>query len=95
MLVLQEARVLEEASRLEADTQQTRLQLQQQLLAEARDVGQLLQQHMEQAIGQALLGQARHAASRSRAKDRDGFKVCTGSPCPRADLGAGNGAGVG
>lgn len=69
-----EARVLEEAGRLEADTQQTRLQLQQQLLAEARDVGQLLQQHMEQAIGQALLGQARHAASRSRAKDRDGFK---------------------
>lgn len=69
-----EARVLEEASRLEAEAQQTRLQLRQQLLAEAREVGQLLGQHVERAIAQALLGHARNAASRSRAKDRDGFK---------------------
>ncbi|XP_062068848.1 evC complex member EVC isoform X1 [Lepus europaeus] len=69
-----EARVLEEAGRLEAEAQQTRLQLREQLLAEAREVGQLLGQHVERAIAQALLGHAHNAASRSRAKDRDGFK---------------------
>ncbi|XP_072802555.1 evC complex member EVC isoform X2 [Vicugna pacos] len=69
-----EARILEEASRLEEEAQQVRLQLQQQLVAEAQGVGQLLQQHTEQAIGQALLGHARTTASRSRAKDTDGFK---------------------
>ncbi|ELR50118.1 hypothetical protein M91_14536 [Bos mutus] len=69
-----EARVLEETGRLEEEAQQTRLQLQQQLLAEAQEVGQLLQQHTERAIGQALLGHARNTASRSRAKDTDDFK---------------------
>ncbi|XP_067591588.1 evC complex member EVC isoform X4 [Pseudorca crassidens] len=69
-----EARVLEEAGRLEEETQQTRLQLRQQLLAEAQEVGQLLQQHTERAIGQTLLGHARNMASKSRAKDRDDFK---------------------
>uniref|UniRef100_A0A8C3YLQ6 EvC ciliary complex subunit 1 n=1 Tax=Catagonus wagneri TaxID=51154 RepID=A0A8C3YLQ6_9CETA len=69
-----EARVLEEASRLEEEAQQIRLQLQQQLLAEAQEVGQLLRQHTERAIGQALLGHARNAASKSRARDRDDFK---------------------
>ncbi|XP_068831320.1 evC complex member EVC isoform X3 [Capricornis sumatraensis] len=69
-----EARVLEEAGRLEEEAQQTRLQLQQQLLAEAQEVGQLLQQHTERAIRQALLSHARNTASRSRAKDMDDFK---------------------
>ncbi|XP_073093966.1 evC complex member EVC isoform X4 [Manis javanica] len=69
-----EARVLEETSRLEEEAQQMRLQLQQQLLAEAQEVGQLLKQHTEQAIGQALLGHARNVATKSRAKDRDDFK---------------------
>ncbi|XP_024597568.1 ellis-van Creveld syndrome protein isoform X3 [Neophocaena asiaeorientalis asiaeorientalis] len=69
-----EARVLEEAGRLEEETQQTRLQLRQQLLAEAQEVGQLLQQYTERAIGQTLLGHARNMASKSRAKDRDDFK---------------------
>lgn len=69
-----EARVQEEARRLEEEAQQTRLQLQQQLLAEAQEAGQLLQQHAERAIGQALLGHARNAATKSRAKDRDDFK---------------------
>ncbi|ELV13230.1 Ellis-van Creveld syndrome protein, partial [Tupaia chinensis] len=69
-----EARVLEEAGRLEEEAQQTRLQLQQQLLAEAQEVGQLLQQLTERAIGQALLGNARNTATKSRAKDRDDFK---------------------
>ncbi|XP_063665411.1 evC complex member EVC isoform X8 [Pan troglodytes] len=83
----QEARVLEEASRLEEEAQQTRLQLLQRLLAEAQEVGQLLQQHVECAIGQALLVHARNAATKSRAKDRDDFKngeeqsqQITGSP---------------
>ncbi|KAM5337102.1 evC complex member EVC isoform 2-T2 [Glossophaga mutica] len=69
-----EARVLEETSRLEEEAQQMRLQLQQQLLAEAQEVGRLLQQRMEHAIGQALLGHARTAATKSRAKDREDFK---------------------
>ncbi|XP_069850260.1 evC complex member EVC-like isoform X2 [Dipodomys merriami] len=65
-----EARVLEEATRLEDEAQQTRLRLQQQLLTEAQEAGQLLQQHMQRAIGQALLTHARNAASRSRARAR-------------------------
>lgn len=69
-----EARVLEEAGRLEEEAQQMRLQLQQQLLAEAQEVGQLLRQHTERAVGQALLGHARNTASRSWARDRDDFK---------------------
>uniref|UniRef100_G1P5N1 EvC ciliary complex subunit 1 n=1 Tax=Myotis lucifugus TaxID=59463 RepID=G1P5N1_MYOLU len=69
-----EARVLEETGRLEEEAQLTRLQLQQQLLAEAQEVGRLLQQHTERAVGQALLGHARTAATRSRTKDRDDFK---------------------
>nr|XP_019573571.1 PREDICTED: ellis-van Creveld syndrome protein isoform X1 [Rhinolophus sinicus]XP_019573574.1 PREDICTED: ellis-van Creveld syndrome protein isoform X4 [Rhinolophus sinicus] len=69
-----ETRVLEETGRLEEEAQQIRLQLQQQLLAEAQEIGQLLQQHTEQAIGQALLGHARSAATKSRTKDRDDFK---------------------
>lgn len=73
--LFQEARVLEEAGRLEEEAQQTRLQLQQQLLAEAQEIGQLLQQHTERTIGQALLSHARNTASRSRAKDMDDFKV--------------------
>lgn len=84
--LFQEARVLEETGRLEEEAQQTRLQLQQQLLAEAQEVGQLLQQHTEHAIGQALLGHARNTASRSRAKDTDDFKV-RGRPSPQGAQG--------
>uniref|UniRef100_A0A673SVS5 EvC ciliary complex subunit 1 n=1 Tax=Suricata suricatta TaxID=37032 RepID=A0A673SVS5_SURSU len=69
-----EARVMEEASRLEDELQQTRLQLQQQLLTEAQEVGRLLQQRTERAVGQALLAHARNAATKSRTKDRDDFK---------------------
>lgn len=85
--------MLEEAGRLEEEAQQTRLQLQQQLLAEAQEVGQLLQQRMERAIGQALLGHARNSASRSRAKDTDDFKV-RAAPAPgepRGTRGGGRG----
>uniref|UniRef100_A0A452VE80 EvC ciliary complex subunit 1 n=1 Tax=Ursus maritimus TaxID=29073 RepID=A0A452VE80_URSMA len=92
-----EARVMEEAGRLEEEAQQTRLQLQQQLLAEAQEVGRLLQQHAERAIGQALLGHARNAATKSRAKDRDDFKVRAsprpGEPEGREGLGWGRWAG--
>ena len=73
---------MEEASRLEDEAQQTRLQLQQQLLAEAQEVGRLLQEHTERAIGQALLAHARNAATKSRAKDWDDFKV-RANPRPR------------
>ncbi|XP_075400665.1 evC complex member EVC isoform X2 [Tenrec ecaudatus] len=70
-----EARVQEEASRLEYEAQQMRLQLHQQLLAEAREAGRLLQQHTERAIGRVLLGHARNSATRSRAPDREDFKA--------------------
>ncbi|KAM6150886.1 evC complex member EVC isoform 2-T2 [Erethizon dorsatum] len=70
----QEARVLEEAGRLEEDAQRTRMQLQQQLLAEAQDAWQRLQARSERAMGQALLVHARNAVTRSRAKDSDDFK---------------------
>lgn len=73
---------MEEASRLEDEAQQTRLQLQQQLLAEAQELRRFLQQRAERAIGQALLAHARNAATKSRAKDRDDFKV-RANPCPR------------
>nr|KAF6431161.1 EvC ciliary complex subunit 1 [Rousettus aegyptiacus] len=69
-----EARVLEETHRLREEAQRTRLQLQQQLLAEAQEAMQLLQRHTERAIGRALLGQARNAATKGRARDRDDFK---------------------
>ncbi|KAM6150885.1 evC complex member EVC isoform 1-T1 [Erethizon dorsatum] len=69
-----EARVLEEAGRLEEDAQRTRMQLQQQLLAEAQDAWQRLQARSERAMGQALLVHARNAVTRSRAKDSDDFK---------------------
>lgn len=80
---VQEARVLEETHRLREEAQRTRLQLQQQLLAEAQEAMQLLQRHTERAIGRALLGQARNAATKGRARDRDDFKV-RASPRPGA-----------
>ncbi|ERE89826.1 ellis-van Creveld syndrome protein isoform X7 [Cricetulus griseus] len=69
-----EARILEEAARLEDEAQQTGLRLQQQLLAEAREAGQLLQLHSERAIGQALLVHARNVASKGRTRDKEDFK---------------------
>nr|XP_013002002.1 ellis-van Creveld syndrome protein isoform X2 [Cavia porcellus] len=69
-----EARILEGTTRLEDDAQRTRMQLQQQLLAEARDARQRLQARTERAVGQALLEHARNVATRSRAQDRDDFK---------------------
>lgn len=69
-----EARVQEETCRLEEELQQTRLRLQEQVLAEAQEAGRLLQQRTERALGQALLGHARTAATRSRAQDREDVK---------------------
>lgn len=94
---VQEARVREETSRLEEEAQQTRLQLQQQLLAEAQEVGRLLQQRMEHAIGQALLDHARAVATKSRAKDREDFKVRANRPPQKPEgqrVGVGRGAGT-
>lgn len=83
MAPLQEARVLDEVARLKDEAQQTRRQLRQQLLAEAQGVELLLQPHTERAVARALLAQARVAATRSCAKDRDDFKVCTCSYFPQ------------
>ncbi|XP_013362294.1 PREDICTED: ellis-van Creveld syndrome protein isoform X2 [Chinchilla lanigera] len=70
-----EARVQEEAGRLEGEAQRTRMQLQQQLLAEAQDARQRLQGRLERAVGQALLLHSRNAATRSRAQDGDEFQT--------------------
>lgn len=91
---VQEARVLEETNRLQEEAQQTRLQLQQQLLAEAQEAMQQLQRHTERAIGHALLGQARNAATKSRARDREDFKV-RASPRPREPEGKRDWGGAG
>ncbi|XP_041492381.1 ellis-van Creveld syndrome protein isoform X1 [Microtus oregoni] len=69
-----EARVQEEATRLEDEAQQTGLRLQQQLFAEVQEAGQLLQMHSERAIGQALLVHARNVASKGRTRDKEDFK---------------------
>nr|XP_048271167.1 ellis-van Creveld syndrome protein isoform X1 [Myodes glareolus] len=69
-----EARILEEAARLEDEAQQTGLRLQQQLLAEVQEAGQLLQMHSERAIGQVLLVHARNVASKGRTRDKEDFK---------------------
>ncbi|XP_005366011.1 ellis-van Creveld syndrome protein isoform X1 [Microtus ochrogaster] len=69
-----EARIQEEATRLEDEAQQTGLRLQQQLLAEVQEAGQLLQMHSERAIGQALLVHARNVASKGRTRDKEDFK---------------------
>ncbi|GAB1289602.1 Ellis-van Creveld syndrome protein homolog [Apodemus speciosus] len=69
-----EARIQEEAARVEDEAQQTGLRLQQQLLAEAQEAGRLLQLHSERAIGQALLVHARNAASKGRTRDKEDFK---------------------
>ncbi|XP_057628448.1 evC complex member EVC isoform X2 [Chionomys nivalis] len=69
-----EARIQEEAARLEDEAQQTGLRLQQQLLAEVQEAGQLIQMHSERAIGQALLVHARNVASKGRTRDKEDFK---------------------
>lgn len=69
-----EARIQEEAARLEDEAQQTGLRLQQQLLAEAQEAGRLLQLHMERVIGQALLVHARNVASKGRTREKEDFK---------------------
>lgn len=66
---------------MEDEAQQTGLRLQQQLLAEAQEAGQLLQLHSERAIGQALLVHARNVASKGRTRDKEDFKVGA-RPCP-------------
>lgn len=71
--------------------QQTGLRLQQQLLAEAQEAGQLLQLHSERAVGQALLVHARNVASKGRTRDKEDFKV-RAKPCPSTPRGRKNGA---
>ncbi|XP_006874202.1 PREDICTED: ellis-van Creveld syndrome protein [Chrysochloris asiatica] len=70
-----ETRVQEEAGRLEDEAQETRLQLQDQMLTEAQEAGRLLQQHMERIVARALLGHARSSATKSWAEEREDFKT--------------------
>ncbi|KAM7168816.1 evC complex member EVC isoform 6-T6 [Macrochelys suwanniensis] len=70
----QESHILEEEEKLEEETQQTRLEFHQQLVAEIQEALQLVQQHMEQVIGQALLQHARQEAAKQSSEDREDFK---------------------
>ncbi|KAM7168813.1 evC complex member EVC isoform 3-T3 [Macrochelys suwanniensis] len=69
-----ESHILEEEEKLEEETQQTRLEFHQQLVAEIQEALQLVQQHMEQVIGQALLQHARQEAAKQSSEDREDFK---------------------
>ncbi|XP_067412512.1 evC complex member EVC isoform X2 [Emydura macquarii macquarii] len=69
-----ESHILEEEEKLEEETQQTRLEFHQQLVAEIQEALQLVQQHMEQVIGQALLQHARQEAANQSPADGEDFK---------------------
>ncbi|XP_008168384.2 evC complex member EVC isoform X3 [Chrysemys picta bellii] len=69
-----ESHILEEEEKLEEETQQTRLEFHQQLVAEIQEALQLVQQHMEQVIGQALLQHARQEAAKQSSEDGEDFK---------------------
>ncbi|XP_044873456.1 ellis-van Creveld syndrome protein isoform X1 [Mauremys mutica] len=69
-----ESHILEEEEKLEEETQQTRLEFHQQLVAEIQEALQLVQQHMEQVIGQALLQHARQEAAKQSSDDEEDFK---------------------
>uniref|UniRef100_A0A8C0HGF3 EvC ciliary complex subunit 1 n=1 Tax=Chelonoidis abingdonii TaxID=106734 RepID=A0A8C0HGF3_CHEAB len=69
-----ESHILEEEEKLEEETQQTRLEFHQQLVAEIQEALQLVQQHMEQVIGQALLQHARQEAAKQSSDDGEDFK---------------------
>ncbi|XP_048704860.2 evC complex member EVC isoform X5 [Caretta caretta] len=70
----QESHILEEEEKLEEETQQTRLEFHQQLVAEIQEALQLVQQHMEQVTGQALLQHARQEAANQSSEDGEDFK---------------------
>ncbi|XP_074807797.1 evC complex member EVC isoform X2 [Natator depressus] len=70
----QESQILEEEEKLEEETQQTRLEFHQQLVAEIQEALQLVQQHMEQVTGQALLQHARQEAANQSSEDGEDFK---------------------
>ncbi|XP_073198636.1 evC complex member EVC isoform X2 [Lepidochelys kempii] len=69
-----ESHILEEEEKLEEETQQTRLEFHQQLVAEIQEALQLVQQHMEQVTGQALLQHARQEAANQSSEDGEDFK---------------------
>ncbi|XP_074848575.1 evC complex member EVC isoform X3 [Carettochelys insculpta] len=69
-----ESHILEEEERLEEETQQTHLDFHQQLVAEIQEALQLVQQHMEQVIGRALLQHARQEATKQSSEDGEDFK---------------------
>uniref|UniRef100_A0A8C8S3W3 EvC ciliary complex subunit 1 n=1 Tax=Pelusios castaneus TaxID=367368 RepID=A0A8C8S3W3_9SAUR len=69
-----ESHILEEEEKLDEETQQTRLEFHQQLVAEIQEALQLVQQHMEQVIGQSLLQHARQEAAKQSPEGGEDFK---------------------
>uniref|UniRef100_A0A8D0GR75 EvC ciliary complex subunit 1 n=1 Tax=Sphenodon punctatus TaxID=8508 RepID=A0A8D0GR75_SPHPU len=69
-----ESHIEEEEEKLEEEMLQTHLEFHQQLVAESQEVLVLLQQHMEQVIGQALLQHARQESSKQVSEDLENFK---------------------
>lgn len=71
----QESHILEEEEKLEEETQQTRSEFHHQFVMEIQEAVQLVQQHMEQGIGQTLLQHARQEATKQSSEDREDLKV--------------------
>lgn len=64
-----ESRILENEGKVEEETDQARREFHQQLLAELQEGLQLLQQHIEQLIGQVLVRHAQQEAAKSMPED--------------------------
>ncbi|XP_053113980.1 evC complex member EVC isoform X2 [Hemicordylus capensis] len=69
-----ESHIAEEEEKLENEMRETRLEFHQQLVAETQESLQFLQQHMEQALGCALLHHARQEAAKHNTDGREDFK---------------------
>lgn len=61
--------------RLEQETQQIRLEFQQELISELCTAAELLQDHMERVIGRALILNARQQVAQPTSEENEGFKV--------------------
>ncbi|XP_066488762.1 evC complex member EVC isoform X2 [Tiliqua scincoides] len=69
-----ELHIAEEEEKLENEIQQTRLEFHQQLVTEMQENLQFVQQHLEQAIGRALVQHARQEAAKLYTDDRKNLK---------------------
>ncbi|KAM4710276.1 evC complex member EVC [Discoglossus pictus] len=69
-----ETHILEEERKLQTDTLQARTDFQQQIFADLNEGIHIIRQHLERAIGQALVQQAQQEAAKSMVEDSTEFK---------------------